>query len=81
MFTQMGTNVAIGTIGGGTGIGTQKECLEMIGCSGSGKVEKFGEIIAASVLAGEISLMGSQAANDFADTHNRLGRNRPESKN
>ena len=73
-------SLAIGTIGGGTGLGTQKECLEIIGCSGSGKVGKFAEIIAASVLAGELSLAGSQAAGGFANAHDKLGRNRPSAK-
>ncbi len=72
--------VAIGTIGGGTGLGTQRECLEMIGCSGTGKVNKLGEIIAASALAGELSLAASQAAGDFASAHDKLGRNRPSEK-
>ena len=72
--------LAIGTIGGGTGLGTQKECLEIMGCSGSGKANKLAEIIAASVLAGELSLAGSHAAGDFAFAHDKFGRNRPESK-
>ncbi len=72
--------LAIGTIGGGTGLGTQKECLEIMGCYSSGKANKLAEIIAASVLAGELSLAGSQAAGDFAFAHDKFGRNRPESK-
>lgn len=73
-------SLAIGTVGGGTGIGTQKECLEILGCAGTEKANKFAEIIAASVLAGELSLAGSQSAGDFAFAHNKLGRNKPESK-
>lgn len=73
--------LAIGTIGGGTGLGTQKECLEIMGCHGAGKANKLAEIIAASVLAGELSLAGSQAAGDFASAHEKFGRNRPGSKN
>ena len=73
-------SLEIGTVGGGTGLGTQRECLEIIGCAGSGKVNKLAEIIIASVLAGEISLSGSQSAGDFAFAHDKLGRNRPEDK-
>ena len=51
-----------------------------MGCSGSGKANKLAEIIAASVLAGELSLAGSHAAGDFAFAHDKFGRNRPESK-
>ena len=70
-------SLAVGTVGGGTGLGTQKECLEIMGCYGSGKVKKFAEVVAACVLAGEVSLVGSQAAGDFASIHNKYGRNRP----
>ena len=73
-------SLAIGTIGGGTGIGTQKECLEILGCSGSGKVNRLAEIIAATALAGDLSLAGSQSAGDFASAHDKLGRNRPSGK-
>ncbi len=73
-------SLEIGTVGGGTSIGTQKECLEILGCYGAGKVNKLAEIFASAVLAGEISLAGSQSAGDFAVAHDKLGRNRPEYK-
>jgi len=41
---------------GGTGLATQRECLEIMDCYGTGKVRKLAEIIAATVLAGELSL-------------------------
>ena len=31
-------NLSIGTVGGGTMLPTQKECLSMIGCSGSVRI-------------------------------------------
>jgi len=34
----------VATYGGGTGLATQRECLEMLGCYGLGKVHKFAEI-------------------------------------
>ena len=49
-------SLIVATYGGGTGLATQKQCLEMLGCYGAGKVNKFAEICAAVVLAGEISL-------------------------
>jgi len=70
-------NLIIATVGGGTGKGTQRECLELMDCFGAGKVNKLAEIIAATVLAGEISIAGAHAAKDFAQAHNNLGRNRP----
>jgi hydroxymethylglutaryl-CoA reductase (NADPH) len=71
-------NLIIATVGGGTGKGTQREALEILGCAGGGKVNRLAEIIAASVLAGEISISGAHAAGDFAQAHDKLGRNRPK---
>jgi hydroxymethylglutaryl-CoA reductase (NADPH) len=66
----------VATCGGGTGLATQRECLEMMGCYGPGKVEKLAEICAAVVLAGEVSLAGAVLHGDWVDSHERLGRNR-----
>jgi hydroxymethylglutaryl-CoA reductase (NADPH) len=66
----------VATFGGGTGLPTQRECLEMMGCYGPGKVEKLAEICAAVVLAGEVSLAGAVLHGDWVDSHERLGRNR-----
>jgi hydroxymethylglutaryl-CoA reductase len=46
----------VGLYGGGTGLATQRESLEILGCYGKGGVYKLAEIIAATVLAGELSL-------------------------
>lgn len=70
-------SLVIATVGGGTSLPTQRECLEIIGCYGEGKVNKFTEIIAAALLAGEISLAGSIAAGDFTQAHEKYGRNHP----
>ncbi len=62
-------NIIIGTVGGGTMTGTAKECLEVVGCSGSGKSKKFAEIIGATLLAGEISLLAAMASGNFVKAH------------
>ena len=67
----------IGTYGGGTGLATQRECLEMLGCYGSGGANKFAEICAAVVLAGDISLTGAVLRGDWVSSHEQYGRNRP----
>jgi hydroxymethylglutaryl-CoA reductase (NADPH) len=67
----------VGTYGGGTGLATQRECLEMLGCYGSGKVGKLTEIIAATVLCGELSLGSAIVAEEWVQAHDLLGRNRP----
>lgn len=66
----------VATYGGGTGLPTQRECLEMLGCYGSGKVRKLAEIVAATVLCGEVSLGWAVVADEWVAAHERLGRNR-----
>ncbi len=67
----------VATYGGGTGLATQKECLELMGCYGKGKADKFAEICAGVVLAGETSLAGAVLSGDWVMSHDKLGRNRP----
>ena len=66
----------IGTVGGGTGLPTQKTCLQMMDCYGVGKAKKLAEIIAGIVLAGEISLAGAAASLDWVAAHESIGKNR-----
>jgi hydroxymethylglutaryl-CoA reductase (NADPH) len=66
----------VATVGGGTGLPTQRECLRMLGCHGPGRVRAFAEICAATVLAGEVSLSSAVIAGDWVTSHERLGRNR-----
>ncbi len=73
-------SLTVATVGGGTGLGTSRECLEMLGCSGSGHAAKFSEIIAATVLAGEISMGAAITSNEIVNAHEVYGRNRPENK-
>ena len=70
-------SLIVATVGGGTGLATQKECLEVLGCYGKGKVNKFAEICAAVVLAGETSLASAILHGDWVTAHEKLGRNRP----
>lgn len=70
-------DIVLGTIGGGTGLATQKEALGILGVSGgnNGKnSQKLAEIVGAAVLAGEISLIASLSANSLASAHRKLGR-------
>ena len=70
-------SLIVATYGGGTGLATQRECLEMLGCYGAGKVKKFAEIVAATVLCGELSLGSAIAAEEWVTAHDQYGRNRP----
>jgi hydroxymethylglutaryl-CoA reductase (NADPH) len=67
----------VATYGGGTGLPTQRECLDLLGCYGPGKARAFAEICAAVVLAGETSLACAVVHDDWVTAHERLGRNRP----
>ena len=72
-------SLPIGTVGGGTGVDTQQECLKILGVAGGGtppgaNAKKFAEIIGAGVLAGELSLIGALAAQHLARAHQELGR-------
>jgi hydroxymethylglutaryl-CoA reductase (NADPH) len=71
-------SLTVATVGGGTGLGTSRECLEMLGCAGSGKAVKFAEIVAAALLAGELSMGAAIATGDLVAGHERYGRNRPD---
>ena len=70
-------SLIVATYGGGTGLATQRECLELLGCYGTGNVRKFAEIVAATVLCGELSLGSAIVAEEWVDAHDLLGRNRP----
>jgi len=64
------------THGGGTALATQRECLELLGCRGRGKVKKLAEIVAGVALAGEISLGAAISSLDWVSSHEKYGRNR-----
>lgn len=69
-------SLIVATYGGGTGLPTQRECLELLDCYGKDKVKKFAEIIAATVLCGELSLGTAVIADEWVSSHEQLGRNR-----
>ena len=69
-------SLIVATYGGGTGLATQRECLELLGCWGKGKVYRLAEIIAGVVLAGEISLASAISSSDWVSSHEKYGRNR-----
>jgi len=74
-------DLMIGTVGGGTGLGTQREALSMLGVAGSSpqgdggtNARHFAEIVGAAVLAGEISLLASLEEGTLAKAHQSLAR-------
>lgn len=71
-------NLMVGTVGGGTALPTQRECLQMMGCFGPERIQRLAEIVAGFSLALDLSTLGAIASQDFALAHERLGRNRLE---
>ena len=67
-------SLIVGTVGGGTGLPTQRECLELLDCYGAGKARRFAEICGATALAGELSIAAAMAADHFTRAHRKLGR-------
>jgi hydroxymethylglutaryl-CoA reductase (NADPH) len=70
-------SLIVATYGGGTGLATQRECLELLGSYGKGKVRRLAEIVAATVLCGELSLGSAIVAEEWVAAHDLYGRNRP----
>jgi hydroxymethylglutaryl-CoA reductase (NADPH) len=69
-------SLIVATYGGGTNLATQRECLEILGAYGKGKVNRLAEIVAGAVLAGEISLASAISSSDWVSSHEQYGRNR-----
>lgn len=70
-------DLLVGTVGGGTGLATQKEALNILGVAGgdSGKnATRFARIAGAAILAGELSLLSSLGEGTLARAHRTLGR-------
>lgn len=69
----------MGAVGGGTALDTQREALAMMGVEVDPArpglaVQRLTEILGATVLAGELSLLAAFTSNDLARAHERLGR-------
>ena len=68
-------SLTVGTVGGGTRLLPQQQNLEFLGCqNGEYSSRKLAEIIGASALALEISLMSAIASDTFAMAHIKYGR-------
>ena len=69
--------LSVATVGGGTGLPGQRQALEMMDCYGTGKAPKLAEVVAATLLGGEISMGAAIGSGEFVRAHERYGRNRP----
>lgn len=66
--------IMVGTVGGGTGLPTQKACLELMGLAGSGKARALAEVCAGLLLAGELSIIAALSVGHFSRAHRKLAR-------
>jgi hydroxymethylglutaryl-CoA reductase (NADPH) len=67
-------DLPIATVGGGTFIETAEESLQILDCYGAGKVKKLAEIMVATVLGGELSLIAALSSGHLAKAHKTHGR-------
>jgi len=71
-------DLPLGAIGGGTALDTQAEALALLGVKpGAEKgaaAMRLAEILGATVLAGELSLLAAFTSSDLARAHEELGR-------
>jgi len=66
-------------VGGGTGLPSQRACLDILGLAGAGNARAFAEVCAALALAGELSIIAALSAGQFAGAHEKLARGRKPS--
>lgn len=67
-------NLIVGTVGGGTGLPSQRACLELLGLAGAGHGAAFAEVCGALVLAGELSIIAALSAGQFTQAHEKRAR-------
>ncbi|XP_055380913.1 3-hydroxy-3-methylglutaryl-coenzyme A reductase [Condylostylus longicornis] len=73
-------SLEVGTVGGGTGLPGQSACLELLGVRGANQncpgenAKKLAQIICATVMAGELSLMAALVNSDLVKSHMRHNR-------
>ncbi|KAN0065844.1 3-hydroxy-3-methylglutaryl-coenzyme A (HMG-CoA) reductase isozyme [Thecaphora frezii] len=76
-------SIEVGTVGGGTILPPQKAMLEMLGVAGAhlttpgANAQRLARIIAAAVMAGELSLMGALSAGHLIQAHMKHNRSVP----
>ncbi len=71
-------SLIVGTVGGGTNLPTQKEAINLMGLKKPFPVLEYAQLLAASVLAGELSLLASLSEGSLVKAHQELGRGKGE---
>ena len=77
-------SIEVGTVGGGTILSPQRSMLEMLGVAGAhpthpgANAQRLARIIAAGVMAGELSLLSALAAGHLLSAHMKHNRSVPQ---
>lgn len=66
--------IEVGTVGGGTRLPAQHACLDLIGLGVHRPTQQLARLVAAAVLAAELSLMAALDTDDLVSAHLRLNR-------
>ncbi|XP_057865712.2 3-hydroxy-3-methylglutaryl-coenzyme A reductase 1-like isoform X2 [Cryptomeria japonica] len=78
--------IEVGTVGGGTQLASQAACLNMLGVKGANgtspgsNAQKLATVVAAAVMAGELSLMSALAAGQLVKSHMKYNRSTKDVK-
>eukprot|EP00657_Telonema_sp_P-1_P005821 TRINITY_DN23533_c0_g1_i1.p1 TRINITY_DN23533_c0_g1~~TRINITY_DN23533_c0_g1_i1.p1 ORF type:complete len:146 (+),score=47.73 TRINITY_DN23533_c0_g1_i1:55-492(+) len=73
-------SIEVGTVGGGTALPGQAACLKLLGVQGpcannpGENASRLAGIVAAAVLAGELSLLSALSTGDLVASHLKLNR-------
>lgn len=73
-------SIEVGTVGGGTHLAAQKACLGMLGVAGAADgapglhARELAMVVAATVMAGELSLLSALSAGHLVKAHMKLNR-------
>ncbi|KAL7854257.1 hypothetical protein AOLI_G00211010 [Acnodon oligacanthus] len=75
-------SIELGTVGGGTSLPPQQACLQMLGVQGASadcpgeNARTLAQVVCATVMAGELSLMAALAAGHLVKSHMTLNRSK-----
>ena len=73
-------SIEVGTVGGGTHLAAQKACLNLLGAAGAApdspgaNAKQLAMVVAATVMAGELSLLSALSAGHLVRAHMQLNR-------
>jgi NADP-dependent 3-hydroxy-3-methylglutaryl-CoA reductase len=71
-------SLIVGSVGGGTSLPSQREMLSIMHLGLENPADRVAELIAAYALALDLSTLAAIVSGEFVQSHERLGRNRPQ---